>query len=151
MNELNLRVCEVMDHFCASKSMFANKLGIGLAIVTHIGSGRNKPGVDVLQKIIATYPTLNAKWLLTGEGKMLETAKQNIDLNAELANIDKLVNELKKLKEKSGLVLKYHQIFKEELKYLNELDEIIKQSEIDLSTISEKISAEMVQIKNKVK
>lgn len=51
-------------------SRLADILGIQRSGLSHILSGRNKPGFDFIQKIIVKFPSLNADWLLTGKGKI---------------------------------------------------------------------------------
>jgi transcriptional regulator with XRE-family HTH domain len=45
---------------------FADRLGIKRSNLSHVLSGRNKPGIDFLSKIIEAYPNVNAAWLITG-------------------------------------------------------------------------------------
>lgn len=46
---------------------FADKLGVQRSNVSHVLSGRNKPGLDFLEKILVQFPRVNAHWLITGE------------------------------------------------------------------------------------
>jgi transcriptional regulator with XRE-family HTH domain len=48
-------------------SAFADKLGVQRSNVSHVLSGRNKPSLDFLEKIISTFPRVNAHWLITGK------------------------------------------------------------------------------------
>lgn len=50
-----------------SPAAFADKLGVQRSNVSHVLSGRNKPGLDFLNKIIQHFPRVNAHWLLSGE------------------------------------------------------------------------------------
>jgi len=50
-----------------SASEFANKIDVKRSNLSHVLSGRNKPSLDFLSKIISTYPSVNASWLITGE------------------------------------------------------------------------------------
>ena len=43
---------------------FAEKVGVNPAGISHILAGRNKPGFDLLQKILRTFPEVNPDWLL---------------------------------------------------------------------------------------
>lgn len=52
-----------------SQSQFADKMGIQRSGVTHLLSGRNKPSFDFIARLLQTYPTLNAEWLILGKGK----------------------------------------------------------------------------------
>ena len=53
-----------------SRSQLADTLGASRASISHILSGRNKPGFDFLESISLRYPSLNLDWLVTGRGKM---------------------------------------------------------------------------------
>lgn len=47
-------------------STFADKLGVQRSNVSHVLSGRNKPSLDFLEKIVTHFPRVNAHWLITG-------------------------------------------------------------------------------------
>ena len=49
---------------------FADILGVQRSGISHILSGRNKPGFDLMEKILIKFPDINAEWLITGKGKM---------------------------------------------------------------------------------
>ena len=52
-------------------TQFADAIGIARPIVSHILSGRNKPSLEVVQRILAAMPDLSMAWLLNGTGPML--------------------------------------------------------------------------------
>ena len=47
-----------------SSSQFADVLGIPRSSISHILSGRNKPSLDVVQKILTSFPEVSAEDLL---------------------------------------------------------------------------------------
>jgi transcriptional regulator with XRE-family HTH domain len=47
-----------------SASQFADKLGIPRSSISHILSGRNKPSLDIVQKILRVFPEITAEDLL---------------------------------------------------------------------------------------
>lgn len=49
-----------------TSSEFADRIGIKRSNLSHVLSGRNKPGIEFLSKIIEAYPNVNASWLITG-------------------------------------------------------------------------------------
>jgi len=49
-----------------SSSSFADKIGIKRSNLSHVLSGRNKPSLDFLAKLLNHYPNVNASWLVTG-------------------------------------------------------------------------------------
>jgi transcriptional regulator with XRE-family HTH domain len=55
-----------MDTLGMSPSVFADKIGIQRAIISHILSRRNKPSLDVIQKILSAFENISPKWMLTG-------------------------------------------------------------------------------------
>lgn len=55
-------------------TQFADAIGIARPIVSHILSGRNKPSLEVVQRILGAMPDLSMPWLLNGTGPMLASA-----------------------------------------------------------------------------
>lgn len=53
-----------------SQSQFADTIGVARASISHILSGRNKPGFEFFTNIARHYPNLNLTWLITGKGRM---------------------------------------------------------------------------------
>lgn len=53
-----------------SQSQLADTLGVARASISHILSGRNKPGFDFLESMAVNFPALNMEWLITGKGRM---------------------------------------------------------------------------------
>ena len=51
-------------------SELAHFIGVNRATISHILSGRNKPSIDFLQKLLSVFPKLNSNWLITGIGYM---------------------------------------------------------------------------------
>ncbi len=150
MDELNKRVVEVMEHFSNSKSDFALKLGIGLPTIAHIFSGRNKPGVDILQKILLTYPTVNATWLMIGKGEITITEKASIDIENELIRINSLIENLNTFNNNTSEVIAYHKLFLDELRHISELDVLLTNSQIDLTKTQQELRGELSILKSKV-
>ena len=53
-----------------TQAQFADNLNVVRASVSHVLSGRNKPGFDFIKAIMLKYPRLNIEWLIFGKGKM---------------------------------------------------------------------------------
>jgi transcriptional regulator with XRE-family HTH domain len=47
---------------------FAGRIGVQRSSMSHVMSGRNKPSIDFLEKILRSFPEVNADWLITGNG-----------------------------------------------------------------------------------
>jgi len=70
-------------------SLFADIIGVNRATISHILSGRNKPSIDFLEKLLNAYPNLNANWLISGIGYMQNNMEQKELLISK--KIDKVV------------------------------------------------------------
>ncbi|MEL7586347.1 MAG: helix-turn-helix transcriptional regulator [Prolixibacteraceae bacterium] len=68
---MNNRIKRFMEYKGLSPSELADAIGVQRSNITHVLQGRNKPGFQFINKMLETFPGLNAKWLLTGEGEML--------------------------------------------------------------------------------
>ena len=73
------RLQKVIDYYGESAAGFAEKIGVQRSSISHILSGRNKPSLDFVMKVINSYPEVELYWLLNGKGefpsdKKIETA-----------------------------------------------------------------------------
>ena len=67
---MHTRLKNWMESEGLKSSRLADSIGVNRATISHILSGRNKPSIDFLQKLLSAYPNLNANWLITGIGYM---------------------------------------------------------------------------------
>lgn len=58
------KLLALMQNEGLRSSQLAEILGINPAGISHILAGRNKPGFDLLQKILRRFPRINPDWLL---------------------------------------------------------------------------------------
>jgi len=71
--ELKDRVMYIMSKERLSASIFADTIGVQRSSISHILSGRNKPSLEFVQKIVSCFPKYNINWLLMGIGQPLGT------------------------------------------------------------------------------
>ena len=64
------KLLDLMKNEGLKPSQLAELLGINPAGISHILAGRNKPGFDLLQKILRRFPRINPDWLLLDSDKM---------------------------------------------------------------------------------
>jgi transcriptional regulator with XRE-family HTH domain len=60
-------------------SSFSERIDISKSKLSHILSGRNKPSAEVLIHILDSFQDINPRWLLLGEGSIVESKSQNQD------------------------------------------------------------------------
>lgn len=104
------RIKKILKYYKLSSSKFADEIGIQRSSISHVLSGRNKPSLDFIQKILNTYSEVNSDWLLMGIGKLNkeESESQNLfdneSSNSIKMNIDSEFSDSKSdNKEKTSI------------------------------------------------
>ena len=69
------KLLDLMKSEGLKSSQLADMLGINPAGISHILAGRNKPGFDLLQKILRRFPRISPDWLLLDSGPMYRDAE----------------------------------------------------------------------------
>ena len=72
-SEFTKRLHKILSEYELSASTFADKIQVGRATISHILSGRNKPSLDFVMKIIQAFPQVDLYWLLEGKGSFPKT------------------------------------------------------------------------------
>lgn len=62
------RLETILDYYGLSASGFADKIGVQRSSLSHLLSGRNKPSLDFIMKIIQEFPEVDLYWILNGKG-----------------------------------------------------------------------------------
>lgn len=64
------RILQIITFTNLSPSQFADRIGVQRSSISHIISGRNRPSLEFVQKILSRFPEINPSWLLAGKGDM---------------------------------------------------------------------------------
>lgn len=72
MSETSQRIKMIVVSSNLSNYEFASTIGITPSNLYKMLRGEVTPSFEAAQKILAAFPNVNARWLLTGEGDMLE-------------------------------------------------------------------------------
>ena len=67
--EFTERLQKVIDFYNETGSSFAEKIGVQRSNISHILSGRNKPSLDFVMKVLHSYPEVELYWLMNGKGE----------------------------------------------------------------------------------
>ncbi|MEM9000999.1 MAG: helix-turn-helix transcriptional regulator [Bacteroidota bacterium] len=63
------RLKKILHHYQLSAATFADRIGIQRSSMSHILSGRNRPSLDFVKKLVETFPEVDLYWLLYGKGR----------------------------------------------------------------------------------
>jgi transcriptional regulator with XRE-family HTH domain len=58
----------ILDYYSLNASGFADKIGVQRSSISHLLSGRNKPSLDFILKILEVFPDVDLYWILNGKG-----------------------------------------------------------------------------------
>jgi len=92
--EFIIRLQKVIDYYSQSASSFAEKVGVQRSSISHILSGRNKPSLDFILKVLSAYPEVELYWLLNGKGNFpssLVEGKENVKSDFGNSNHEKQI------------------------------------------------------------
>ena len=67
-DEFIKRLERILKYYNLSASAFADKIGVQRSSISHLLTGRNKPSLELVLKIVKNYPEVNLYWLLNGKG-----------------------------------------------------------------------------------
>lgn len=112
IEEFIKRLETILDYYSLTASSFADKISVQRSSMSHLLSGRNKPSLDFILKLVEEFPEVTFEWILNGNGsfpkedfvaptlskieseKITETQKEN-DLFSTSVEIKKEENEEK--------------------------------------------------------
>ena len=76
--DFSKRLEKIIDFYSETASSFAEKIGVQRSSISHILSGRNKPSLDFVMKVLSSYPEVELYWLLNGKGNFPKIAEPTI-------------------------------------------------------------------------
>lgn len=58
----------IMEYYDLSASAFSDKIDFNRSTISHLLSGRNKPSLEFVMKVLEYFPEVSFTWLLYGKG-----------------------------------------------------------------------------------
>ena len=77
VEEFTIRLNKIMEYYDLSAASFADKIEVGRSSISHLLSGRNKPSLDFVMKIVKAFPEVELYWLLNGRGSFPKKTGEN--------------------------------------------------------------------------
>ena len=62
------RLQKILDFYGVTATLFSEKIAFNRSTISHLLSGRNKPSLEFVMKVLQTYPEVDLYWLLYGKG-----------------------------------------------------------------------------------
>lgn len=74
------RLETILDYYGLNASSFADKIGVQRSSMSHLLSGRNKPSLDFVMKILEVFPDVDLYWILIGKGSFPKNNDENLEI-----------------------------------------------------------------------
>lgn len=71
------RLETVLEYYVLNAASFADKIGVQRSSLSHLLSGRNKPSLDFVLKVIEEFPEVDLYWILLGNGSFPKQEKRD--------------------------------------------------------------------------
>lgn len=78
----------ILDYYSLNASAFADKIGVQRSSLSHLLSGRNKPSLDFILKILDVFPDVDLYWILNGKGSF---PKNNESIQKQENKLDEVI------------------------------------------------------------
>ena len=109
IDDFVIRLQKVMDFYGETSSSFAEKIGVQRSSISHILSGRNKPSLDFILKVLSSFPDVELYWLINGKGTFPAENKTEIQTEELIPqSISKKVSNLIKEKTIERIIIFYN-------------------------------------------
>ena len=70
------RLRKIMDYYQLSASAFAQRIQVQRSSISHLLSGRNKPSLDFVMRVVKEFDEVELYWLLNGKGSFPDSPSE---------------------------------------------------------------------------
>ena len=95
------RIALILKQKNLTSAKFADEIGVQRSSISHVLSGRNKPGLEFIQKILKTYPEISSEWILFGKGKMMSDQENEAEITRSRVENDLFTSKLSEEEQKA--------------------------------------------------
>lgn len=76
--DISNRIQELIRKNQLNAAKFADRIGVQRSNLSHVLTGRNKPGLDFIEKVLLEFPDIDANWLISGNKQSRVELKQSV-------------------------------------------------------------------------
>lgn len=99
----------LLQYYGLNASAFADRIQVQRSSISHLLSGRNKPSLDFVLKVVKNFPEVNLYWLLNGKGAFPSAVNEKNTSKHD--NTHPRINPPEKEAMKAGVTIKRIVIF----------------------------------------
>lgn len=123
------RVLVLIKDYGLTASEFADKIDVQRSSMSHLVSGRNKPSLDFIQKILNNFSDINPSWLIMGTGPMKQL--DLFDIKGDVAPVEPIPAE--KFRSSADIAVNEQTAIKQSFPEVEMLEEPVKVTPVQQS------------------
>ncbi len=81
-NEFAKRLQKILTYYGLTATAFSEEINFNRSTISHLLSGRNKPSLEFVLKVLKKFPEVELYWLLNGKGEFPATSKNSLSTPA---------------------------------------------------------------------
>lgn len=85
MEAITQRVKKIMEDNELSSSQMADRIGVQRSAISHILSGRNKPSLDFILKVLESFSDVSSEWLLRGQKQEVSSGQNQAEKSSQFS------------------------------------------------------------------
>ncbi len=97
--EFGKRLQMILDYYGISATDFSNQISVNRSTISHLLSGRNKPSLDFVMKVLEKFPEVELYWILNGKGNFPSEKKKISPIHNSGEITSKIDTSLKSLEK----------------------------------------------------
>ena len=101
------RLNKVMDYYQLSAAAFADRINVQRSSISHLLSGRNKPSLDFVLKVLDEFKDVELYWLLNGKGNFPKKAIDKTTTPLTSQNVPQPLAQNSTAKEIDSIIIFY--------------------------------------------
>lgn len=106
-SDFSKRLQQILTFYGLSATSFSEEIEFNRSTISHLLSGRNKPSLEFVMKVLKTYPEVELYWLLNGRGSFPaiknSDPKNTTDVSVTNSEIISEISEAHKKHQKQGI------------------------------------------------
>lgn len=95
------RIKDLIEQSKMTNAEFSEYIGVNKASLSHVLSGRNKPSLDFVMKILEAFPSIHSDWLLFGKDNQ-KPSTADAQVETPVSEVNTPVDVAGKLEEKKA-------------------------------------------------
>ena len=82
----------ILDYYGISATVFSEQIEFNRSTISHLLSGRNKPSLEFILKVLEQFPEVELYWLINGKGSFPSEGSQTSEMKITKHDIPSFSN-----------------------------------------------------------